>query len=367
MTSPRVPPVGLVRFVEQVRHVMHRVHQRSVPPSVSVLEKVFGAWIAQGIAVAAELKVADALADGPLNIHDLADRVGADQDALARLLRALIGEGIFTKRRDGRYALNAQASTLRSDAPLSVAGMARFVGLPEHREHWSHLVDAIRTGEAVIPRLRGKPAFEYLAEHPETAAVFNAAMTSISESAVAPIVAAYDFASYSTIVDVGGGHGSLLSAILAATPTSRGVLYDRPEVVKDADLLRTHGAAERVDVVAGSFFDSVPAGGDIYIAKNVIHDWPDAEAIAILSNIRAAASAGSTLLLAELVLPTRDRGFIGNWIDMEMLIAQAARERTAAEYAALLTRSGYRLTRVVPTACPLSLIEATAVVRETTC
>jgi O-methyltransferase domain len=359
VASPKVPPAGVVRVVERVRHVLDRVHQRSAPPPLAVLEKIFGAWTAQGIAVAAELKVADALTDGPLTIDELAGRVGADADALARLLRALIGEGIFARRRD---ALNAQASALRSDAPVSVAGMARFVGLPEHREHWSHLVDAIRTGEAVIPRLRGKPGFEYLAEHPEIAAVFNDAMTSASESAVAPVVAAYDFTPYPTIVDVGGGHGRLLSAILAATPSSRGVLFDLPEVVEGApELLGRHGAAERVDIVAGSFFDSIPAGGDVYILKNVIHDWPDAESIAILSKVRAAAAAGSTLLLAELVLPNHDRGFIGNWIDMEMLIAQAARERTAAEYGALLKRSGYQLTRVVPTAHPLSLVEAKTV------
>lgn len=362
MASRKVPPVGLVRVVERLRHVLDRVHQRSVPPPVAVLEKIFGAWTAQGIAVAAELKVADALADGPLTIDDLASRVGADADALARLLRALIGEGIFTRRRDGRYALNAQASALRWDSPVSVAGTARFVGLPEHREHWSHLVDAIRTGEAVIPRLRGKSAFEYLAEHPALAEVFNDAMTSGSESTVAPVVAAYDFTPYPIIVDVGGGHGRLLSAILAATPCSRGVLYDLPEVVRGApELLRRHGAEDRVDIVAGSFFESVPACGDLYVLQSVVHDWPDAQSITILNTVRAGAAPGSTLLLAELVLPDQDRGFIGNWIDMEMLIAQASRERTAAEYVALLNRSGYQLSRVIPTASPISLIEAKAV------
>lgn len=362
MAPRRIPPASWVRALERVRHVLDRAHQRSVPPPVAVLEKIFAAWTAQGIAVAAELKVADALAGGPLGIDELASRVGADADALARLLRALIGEGIFTRRRDGRYALNAQASALRSDAPMSVAGMARFVGLPEHREHWSHLIDAIRTGEAVIPRLRGKSAFEYLAENPSMAAVFNDAMTSSLEATVAPVVAAYDFTSYESIVDVGGGHGRLLSAILAATPSSRGVLFDLPTVVEGApELLRRHGAAERVEIVAGSFFDSVPAGGDMYILKNVIHDWPDAESITVLSKVRAAAAAGSTLLLAELVLPDHDRGFIGNWIDMEMLIAQAGRERTSTEYDALLKHSGYQLIRVVPTAGPFSLIAAKAV------
>jgi DNA-binding transcriptional ArsR family regulator len=362
VVSAKVPPAGLVRCIERIRHMLSRANQLSVPPPIAVLEKVLAAWTAQGIAVAAELKIADALADGPLTIDELADRVGANPDALGRLLRALIGEGIFTRRRDGRYALNAQASALRSDAPVSIAGMARWVGLPEHREHWSHLVDAIRTGEAVIPRLRGMPPFEYLAEHPDMAAIFNEAMTSISQSTIAPIVAAYDFTPYRTIVDVGGGHGRLLAAILAATPSARGILYDLSDVVEGApEMLAKHGVATRVDIVAGSFFDSVPAGGDMYISKNVIHDWADAEAITILSNIRAAATPGTCLLLAELVLPQHNREFIGNWIDMEMLLAQGARERTQSEYGELLKKSGYELTRVVQTAGPISLVEARAI------
>lgn len=214
----------------------------------------------------------------------------------------------------------------------------------------------------MIPKLRGMPGFEYLAQNPDAAEIFNSAMTSISESAVGPMVAAYDFAPYPTIIDVGGGHGRLLSAILSATPSARGVLYDLAEVVEGApELLRKYGVAERVRIVSGSFFDSVPEGGDAYISKNVIHDWADAEAIAILSKVRAAARPGATLLLAELVLPDHDREFIGNWIDMEMLLAQAARERTADEYGALLAQSGFQLTRVVPTAGPLSLVEAKAV------
>lgn len=362
VTVTKVPPARLVRVVERVRHALGRVHQRSVPAPIAVLEKIIGTWIAQGIAVAAELKLADALADGPLTIDELSRKVGADPDALARLLRALIGEGIFTRRRDGRYALNAHGAALKSDAVVSVAGMARWVGLPEHREHWSRLVDAIRTGEAVVPRLRGKSGFEYLAEHPHLAAVFNDAMTSMSEASIAPLIAAYDCTPYPTIIDVGGGRGRLLAAILGASPASRGILYDLPEVVETAPpLLRTHGVANRVDIVPGSFFDSVPAGGDLYISKNVVHDWPDDQAIAILGNIRAAAAAGSKLLLVELVLPAHSRGFIGNWIDMEMLLVAGARERTAAEYGALLERSGYRLTRVIPTASPLSLVEAEAV------
>jgi hypothetical protein len=348
-----MPPAKLVRVIERASHVVGRVHQRSVPPAAVMMEKIFGAWVAQGIAVAADLKVADALPGGPLPIDELARRVGANPDALARLLRALIGEGVFVRRRDGRYALNALAETLKSDAPMSTAGMARWVGAPEHREHWSRLVDAIRTGEPVLPKLRGMGAFEYLAEHPKLQAIFNDAMTSMSESAVDAVVAAYDFAPFNTVVDVGGGHGRLLAAIVAATPGIRGVLYDLPQVVEGApDLLRRFGVADRIRTVDGSFFDNVPDGGDAYIAKTVIHDWADDDAVKILRNIRKAAKPGTTLLLVE---------FIGKWGDMEMLVQVGARERTAEEYRNLYEQAGFQMTRVVPTAGPISLVEGRAV------
>lgn len=327
-----------------------------------MLDKIFGAWVAQGITVAADLGVADALADGPLPIGELARRVGADPDALARLMRALIGEGIFTRRRDGRYALNALGATLRTTAPTSVAGVARMVGNRAHREHWSELLDAIRTGAATMPKLRGMPAFEYLAQNPELGEIFNDAMTNLSEAAVVPLTAAYDFGPYARIVDVGGGHGRFLAAILAATPSARGVLYDLPQVVEGApELLRRHGVADRVELAGGSFFDQVPAGGDAYVAKNVIHDWPDEQALTILRNIRAAAEPATHLLLAEFVIPEHPRRFVGNWTDLEMLMATAARERTEDEYRRLYEQAGFRLTRVVPTVAPISLIEGVAV------
>jgi hypothetical protein len=357
-----MPPATVVRILERARHVLGRAHQRSVPPAGAMMEMILWAWRVQGISVAAELRVADALADGPLTADELARRVGADPDALARLMRALISEGIFTRRPGGRFALNALGETLRSDAPMSMAGMARMVGNAAYREHWSLLVDAVRTGEAVPPKLRGMTGWEFAEQNPEFAAIFNDAMTSVSEFAVGPVVAAYDFSPYQTIIDVGGGHGRLLAAILDATPGAQGVLYDLPQVVDGAQrLLAKHGVADRVKVEAGSFLEAVPAGGDAYVLKNVIHDWPDAESLTILRNIRTAAEPGSTLLLVEFVIPDHDREFIGKWADMEMLVQAGARERTADDYRKLYQQVGFEMTRVVPTAGPISLIEGKAV------
>lgn len=326
-----------------------------------MLELILGAWVAQGVTAAAQLGVADALAGGPLRPDELARRVEANPDTLDRLMRALVSEGVFRRTRDGRYALNPLGDTLRTDAPVSIAGMAKFVGSPQHREHWSHLADAVRTGEAVIPRLRGKGAFDYMGSEPELGAIFNDAMTSVSELAIAPVVAAYDFSRFGTIADIGGGHGRLLAAILQAAPRSRGVLYDLPQVVDGAPaMLGKYGTADRVRVIPGSFFDSVPAGADAYVMKNIIHDWPDTEALSILRNVRAAATPGTTLLLIEGVIPDHDREFLGKWTDMEMLIGIAARERTEDDYRKLYQEAGFRLTRVVETASPFSLVEGVA-------
>jgi C-methyltransferase len=357
--TAKVPPAKLARVVERVRHHLYRLNQRLTPAPAAMIEMILAGWTSQAITVAAQLGVADALADGPLPIDELAVRVKADADALRRLLRALISRGIFRLRRDGRYELNSLADTLRSDAAVSMKSAARFYGSQEQRERWTLLVDSIRTGNAVVESLRGKESFDYFAENPELAQLFNETMTSISEMTDATVVAGYDFSAYPTIVDVGGGHGPLLAAILAAAPASHGVLYDLPLVVVNApSLLREQGVADRIAIAEGSFFDSVPGDGDAYVLKNIIHDWNDEKAGQILRNVRAAAGPRATVLLIEFVIPEHDRDFPGKWVDLEMMLNLGARERTAAEYRNLLSQAGFRMTRVVQTASPLSVVEA---------
>ena len=360
--ASKLPPAKIVRAVESARHHLSRLHRRMAPPPIAMMEMIMAAWTAQAITAAANLGIADALAKRPLSADELASAVNADADALSRLLRALITRGIFRQRRDGRYDLTPLADTLRSDADVSLSAWARFMGSPQHREHWSHLTDAIRTGRAVVPELRGKPFFEYLADEPEFAELFNGAMTSGSELAIATVIAGYDFSPYATIVDVGGGHGRLLAGILGVTPSARGILLDLPQVVAGAPaVLAEHHVAGRVRIVEGSFFDAVPDGGDAYVLKNVIHDWADDDAVHILGNVRKAAAKGKHVLLVETVIPGHNREFPGKWADLEMLVVASARERTAAEYGELLKRAGFQMTRVVETASPFSVVEATAV------
>src|ERR1700694_3400886 len=251
-TTAKVPPATLVRVVERIRHHLSRLNHRLTPAPAAMIEMILATWTSQAITVAAPLGVAGALATGPLPIDELAGRVGADADALRRLLRALISRGIFRHRRDGRYELNSLADTLRSDAPVSMTWAARFYGSREQRERWTLLVDSVRTGNAVVPALRGKESFDYFAEEPELAELFNQTMTSISELTMAPVVAAYDFSASPTIVDVGGGHGPLLATILAAAPASRGGPDGLPRVVASAPgLVRTHNVAGRVRIAGG--------------------------------------------------------------------------------------------------------------------
>ncbi len=360
-TSTKMPPPRLARVVERVRRLLYRLHQRLVPPPAAMMEMITATWTSQAITVAAQLGIADALAYGPLPIEELAVRVGADADALRRLLRALIGRGVFHRRRDGSYELNSLAATLCSDAPVSTASAAQFYGSREQRERWTLLVDSVRTGRSVVPALHGKDSFDYFADEPELAELFNQTMTNISKLTTSSVIAGYDFSAYPTIVDVGGGQGPLLAAVLAAAPASHGVLYDLPSVVARArPLLERQRVADRVRIAEGSFFDSVPGGGDAYILKNIIHDWRDEMAVRILRNVRAAAGPGATVLLVEMVIPDDDRDFPGNWVDLEMLLNLGARERTAAEYRYLLGQAGFEMIRLVRTASPLSVVEARA-------
>jgi O-methyltransferase domain/Dimerisation domain len=327
-----------------------------------MLELLLGAWVSQTITAVADLGVADALVDGPLPIEELAGRVGANPDALRRALRALISKGVFAQRADGRYELTPLADRLRSDAPVSMAALARFLGAPQGREHWSLLTEAIKTGVSCVPALRGKSYFDYLRDEPEFSRIFNEAMTSMSAYVDGPLVEAYDFAPYRTIIDVAGGHGRLLAAILASAPDAQGVLFDLPDVVAEATpLLEKLGVAQRVRIAEGSFFEEIPAGGDVYVLKHILHDWPDDAALQVLQNVRRAAVTDAALLLVETVIPEDDREFTGKFVDMEMLIFNEGRERTASEYRRLLDKAGFDMVRVLDTATEFSIVEARAI------
>lgn len=354
-----VPTRVVVRAVECLRDTLAGVHRRLVPGHLALMETVAAGWLTQAIHAAAVLDIAGALADGPRDGTELARAVGADEDALRRLLRLLIGHGIFARRRDGRYVLTPMAQALRADASVSLRDAVLFYGSATHRDHWTRLVDAVRTGTPTVDTARGETFFDHLRTDPELGGMFDRAMASIDGLGQNAVLAAHDFTRYRTIVDVGGGRGALLCAILRRAPMCSGILFDLPEVVADAPArLAEAGVADRCTVVAGSFFEAVPEGADAYLLKHVVHDWPAEQAGQILRTLRAAMPPDARLLLIELVLPERDGSHPGNYIDLEMLVNTGGRERTEAEYRALLADAGFTLLACTPTLSPENILEA---------
>ncbi len=356
----KTPPAAVLNAVNAFRGGLQRLRQATVPASVAVMELGFGGWLTQALVAAVRLGVADALSDGPLTADEVAHRVGTDPRATYRLMRALASNSVLKLRRDGRFALTRTGRALVSDNPASVAPMVAFVGHAAHREHWSNLEHSVRTGETAVSKVRGMSFFEYTDTDPELAQVFNDAMTGASSVAIESAVPAYDFSSSKLIVDVGGGHGALLAAVLRQAPDTRGVLFDLPQVVAGAGAT-VADVASRCDIQGGSFFESVPAGGDTYLLKTVIHDWDDEQSCAILRNVRAAIAPGGKVLLFEMVLPEGAPNHLGLVLDLEMLVAAGGQERTRREYAQLLSQAGFELQRVVPTTSPLAIVEARAV------
>ena len=330
----------------------------SEPSPRDVLSRMTNAFqVSQAIHVSATLGIADLLGDGPRSADELAEDAGADAPTLYRLLRALASVGVFAET-DGRFALTPLAELLRTDAPGSLRAWAIQIGQPYYWASWGHLLHSVRTGEAAFPALYGTNVWEYRETRPREAEVFNAAMTALSAAVVEAVVRSYDFSGIGVLVDVGGGEGALLAEILAASPGVRGVLFDQAHVVAGAGaLLERVGVADRCEVVAGSFFDAVPGGGDAYLLKSVVHDWDDAEAVEILRSCRAAmANTGRLLVVEPVVRPGNDPD-PAKFSDLNMLVMLGGRERTAGEFEGLLARAGFGLTNIVRTGSPFDIIE----------
>ncbi|MDC2959431.1 methyltransferase [Streptomyces gilvifuscus] len=355
-----LPPARVVRVVEGVRTALQRLVRKLAPAPFSLLEMVQGAMLSQAIYAAAQLRVAEALQGGPLSVADIAERVGAHPETLGRLLRLLASNGIFTERKDGRFALSPMAKALLEDAPMSMRGIAVLMGHPIHWEDWSHFVDAVRSGEPSLPKLRGMTAFEFLEAKPEYGEVFMKGMGAMSATETEPILAAYDFSKYGTVVDFCAGRGELLAGILNKAPGVRGILAD-PRVAESgaADYLAEQQVADRCQVVAADLFGPVPKGGDAYVLKHIVHDWPKEQVLQILRNVRAAMRPDGRLLLMEMVVPDKpNAAHASKLVDLWLMLLVGGQERTAGQYGQLLAEAGFRLERVVPTAGAISVVEA---------
>ena len=322
--------------------------QRNTSPSTQLMRLLWPGGVAvQAIHVAARLGIADLVAAAPKTAVELSEATRTNGTSLARLLRALTSLGIFAEDASGRYRQTPMSDALRADHPESIRPFAMMLGARFIWEPVGRLDESIRTGRAAFERVHSAPFFRYLAENPEDAAIFNGAMSSMP-SYLAGIVGAYDFSKFRRIVDVGGGYGALLAAILEANPQARGVLLDLPPVVAGASALRREGIADRCELVAGDFFDGVPEGGDAYLLKGIIHDWNDEAAVEILRRCRQAIRPDGTLILLETVLTGSDEPGRA-LMDVLMMVLTSGRERTELEFRSLLRDASFSLTRVIST------------------
>jgi hypothetical protein len=324
-----------------------------------LLQQLQAYRISQAIHVAATLGIADLLADGPRSSDDLAQATQTHAPSLYRLLRALAAEAIFEELPERRFALTPKAELLRADAPNSVRGWAQYIGRPYFWQGWGNLLHSVKTGKSGVEQLLGMSVWEYRSQHPEETVYFDNAMTALTRAVSPAVVAAYDWGQFGVIADIAGGHGAQLSAILAAHPNARGILFDQPHVVAGAPpVLDAAGVADRCEVVPGSFFESVPKA-DAYILKNILHDWYDADCVRILETIRNAAPEGARLLVIERLIEGPNLGAGGKSSDLNMLVGPGGMERTREEFDALLASGGWKLIAAHPAATH-HIIEAVA-------
>jgi hypothetical protein len=334
----------------------------AVPPHVQLIQMGTASWVSAVVYGAAKLGIADHLAGGPRSAAELAGTTRTHAPSLHRLMRTLAGLGILTEREGQRFALTPMGEALRTDAPGSArATLLAFCG-PAFWHSWEEILYSLETGKTGFEKANGRPFFDYLAQHPQEASYFSEAMVGYHGAEPAAVASAYDFSEFKTIVDVGGATGNMLAAILSQHAAPRGVLYDRPHVVTDAPaLLEARGIASRVTIEPGDFFERVPAGGDAYLLSHIIHDWNEEQCLTILGHCRNVIQPDGRLLIVETVLPPGDTPHQGKVQDMVMLVFPGGQERTEAEYASLLGKARFRLSRVVPTASIVSVVEAVPV------
>ncbi|MGE0118820.1 MAG: methyltransferase [Dongiaceae bacterium] len=332
-----------------------------LPPPFALFRMITGFYLSRAVHVAASLGVADLLADGARGHEELAAATRTHAPSLRRVLRLLVSAGVFAEEADGRFALTSMGACLRAGVPGSMRAAALlFGGITQ--QAWGDLMHSVQTGEPAFRRVFGMEPFAYMGEHPDEAANFDAAMADFTRQIAVAVAAAYDFSPFRKIVDVGGGNGALLAGILEAYPALTGLLFDLPPVAQRAGAdLRAQGLAARCEIRGGDFFREVPADGDAYLLKHVLHDWDDARATDILRTCRRAMRADARLLTIEGIYPPRidqsdaSRGAAAN--DVNMLVCTGGRQRSEAEFRALYEAAGFRLTQIVPTQMGVKVIE----------
>jgi O-methyltransferase domain len=332
------------------------------PPHVQLIQMGVAIWQARAIYAAAELALADLIADGTRSVDALARATGTHAPSLSRLLRALASCGVVTETEPGCFATTPLGDALRDGAPGAARATILTIAGSWQWKAWDGFLHALRTGQSGIKAAFGKDLFDFLAREPVHSARFNQAMVGMHGAVAPAVAAAYDFTPFGSIIDVGGGKGALLATILNAHPKLRGILFDLPETESDAqEYLAAAGLSARCNFTAGDFFQAVPAGHDAYVLAHVLHDWIDEQAIAILRKCRAAIPRHGRLLIVEAVLPEGDTPHHGKLMDLLMLTVTGGVERTAAQFDDILRAADFCLAHVYPTTTHQSILEVTPV------
>lgn len=336
-----------------------RDHQPAVPPHAQLIQMATAYWVSRILYVATKLDLADRLASGPKTAEELSGPTATHAPSLYRFMRTLAGLDILAEDGGRRFGLTELGRALQTGAPGSARASILTLCGDGISQAWDRLLYSLQTGHSSAEQVLGMPIFDWLAQHPEEASLFSETMVGFHGAEPAAVAEAYDFSGLATIVDVGGASGHLLTTIVGAYTGARGILFDLPHVVCDApQVIQSRGLTDRVTIEPGSFFETVPSGGDAYLLSHIIHDWSEAQCLTILGHCRRAMNPGGRVLLIEMVLPPGNAPHPGKVLDMMMLVGPGGQERTEDEYATLLEKAGLRMTRIVPTASAVSVVEA---------
>jgi len=318
-----------------------------------------GYWISQAIYVVAKLGIADCFHNGPKSCQELADLTESDELALSRLMRALLSVGVFRVNGDGRFELAPMGTALQTGIPGSLRYMVITLG-ELHYQAWGNLLYSVKTGATAFDDLFGAKLFHHLKQNHDDADSFHNAMSDFSGLVSYAVLLAYDFSKIHTLVDVGGGRGQFLRTVLQVNPQMTGMVFDEESVIESAkERLKGDASAGRCSLVAGNFFESVPAGADAYVMCGVIHDWDDDHSITILRNCHRAMSDSSRLLIVESVVPAGNETCSSKFLDLNMMVMSGGRERSREQFRDLFVAAGFELTSIVPTVARLSVLECT--------
>jgi hypothetical protein len=353
------PPVPIAKAAIAARRALLWLADRMLPRHLALFDKTIGIGRTHVLGTIAELGVADLLAEQPATAAELAARLGVNEDSLHRLLRAAATEGLVRLDRHGRFSLARLGEPLRSDAPDSIRSWSRYMAFRSTASAWAELTNATRAGETAFSRVHGMSVWDWFAEHPEEERVFAAAMRRLTEDDAPGVVAAYPWPETGVVCDVAGGVGTLLAAVLRAKPGLRGILVDGPGVLSEAEpWLADQGLRERVELVSGDIFESVEARADVYLLKDVLHDWDDERCLRILKTVEATMPPGSRLLLVELLQEPNVPHPFASLEDIQMLTqCEGGRQRSAGELGKLVEAAGMRFGTVRETPGP-AVVEA---------